>query len=51
LEEINYKQLFDNLHSSSINKDLIRVKPWEFYKMLKEKKDGIIGALSQQEID
>ncbi len=51
IDEINYKQLFDTLQSSNKDKDLIRVKPWEYYKMLKEKEDGLIGALSQQDID
>jgi hypothetical protein len=51
VDELNYKSLFSNLQSSTKDKEFIRVKPWEYYKMLKDKGDGIIGALSQQDID
>jgi hypothetical protein len=47
VDELNYKNLFSNLQSSTKDKDFIRVKPWETYKMHKDKGDGIIGALSQ----
>jgi hypothetical protein len=50
-EDLNYKLLFQNLQSSSKDRGLVRVKPWEYYKMLKDKEDGLIGALSQSDID
>jgi hypothetical protein len=48
MEYVNYKEVFLHLKGGKGN---IRLKPWESYKVYRENSEGLIAALSQDDID
>ena len=48
LEHLNYKELFSHFKNKGGH---IRIKPWESYKVYRENNEGLIAALSNEDID
>ena len=46
--DINYQGIFTHLSKQNGSN---RIRPWESYKLYKDLNDGLIGALSQQDLD